>query len=433
MNIARKDSFINTAFIFIIIIFAGQATKFTRAIQSWDHISGLAFIIIATFIFATYNKVVIKRKIIKLIFFYFIYFILVSYQFAEFHPRFFAIYLCCFFITYVLIEALQYRFFLIFEKILVQFCKISIGFWILLVLAPSFLYQLFESVSFLTTATELVDSNIIIYTLNAESMVEQFTFKIGNLRIIRNAGFSWEPGGFAVLINLGIVINMIRYRFRIKNNKNIRILLLALITTFSTTGYGILMILALFYFYNIKIKYKGLLVPVFIALGVYLLTLPFMLNKVIETSDTKNINAEIKSSILYGGHKTPQRINSFIIDFQDFKNNPILGYGGHLDERWTSKLGANISTISGIGKVFAVFGLVGVIFFFTLLYKSSKLFSLHFKFKGWIFPFLLILFISISYSLIFHPLFMCFWMHALFMPRIKPIIYSSLSRHELVK
>lgn len=420
MNIARKDNFINYAFIFIIIIFAGQATEFTRAIQSWDHVLGLAFIIIAAFIFASCNKVVIKPKFIKLIVGYSIYFMAVTIKFNFFHPRFFAIYLSSFIITYVLIEALQYRIFLIFEKILVQLCKISIGFWILLVLAPSFLYKLFESISFLTPATEFVHSNIIFYTLSAESNMNQIIVKIGNLGILRNAGFSWEPGGFAVLISLGMFINMIRYRFRIKKNKNIRILFLALITTFSTTGYGIFMLLVLFYFYNTKIKYKGLLFPVFIALGIYLLSLPFMLDKVISVSEN-DIDAIVESSLLYGGHNTPQRINSFIIDFQDFTNNPILGYGGHLDERWTNKLGADISTISGIGEIFAVFGLVGVIFFFTVLYKSSKLFAHHFDFKGWIFPFLIILMVSISYSLIFNPLLMCFWITALFMPKTKTV------------
>jgi hypothetical protein len=421
MNTVRKANFINTAFIFIIIIFAGQATEFTRSIQSWDNISGLAFIIITTFIFASYNKVGIKRKIIHLIVGYSIYFILVTIKFTVFHPRFFAIYLGCIFITYVLIEALQYQFFVIFEKILVQLCKISIGFWVLSIIFPfNFFGSFMDLFSFFEPGAGNVRSNIIFYTLNSNTIYEQVTVKIGNLSINRNAGFSWEPGGFAVLINLGMFINMIRYRFRVKNNKNIWILLLALITTFSTTGYGIFMILVLFYFYNIKSKYKGLLAPIVIALGIYLLSLPFMLDKVITLSDV-DIDAEVESSILYGGHKTPQRLSSFIIDFQDFTNNPILGYGGHQEERWTSKLGADISTISGIGKVFSVFGLVGVIFFFTLLYKSSKLFALHYNFKGWIFPFLMILMISISYSLIFNPLLMCFWMCVLFMPKTKTV------------
>ena len=235
----------------------------------------------------------------------------------------------------------------------------------------------------------------------------------------RNAGFSWEPGGYAVLINLGMFINLVRTRFRFKNNKNFWVLLISLISTFSTTGYGIFMLLLLFFLYRQKYKYQVLLFPIITSFAVYLLTLPFMLDKIVNVSD-HNTEAQIESSILYGTKQTPQRIASFIIDFQDFKNNPILGYGGHQEERWTNKLEANISTISGIGKIFACFGIFGSIFFFRNLYKSSKLLARLFNFKAWAFPFTMILMISISYSLIFNPILMCFWMLAFFLPEIKP-------------
>ena len=153
-------------------------------------------------------------------------------------------------------------------------------------------------------------------------------------------------------------------------------------------------------------------------IGLSIISLPFFKDKLISSS-RNSIEYEIDSSIKYGGHKTPQRIDSFIIDFNDFKNNPILGYGGNLNERWTYKIGANISTISGIGKVFAQYGLVGVIFFFTLLYKSSKKLMFYHNFRGWFFPFLMIVMISISYSLIFNAILMCFWMFSLFIQRPK--------------
>ena len=430
MNRTRTTNFINNIFVLILFIYAGRASVFVRSVDTFENIYGLLFIIISSLLFSSYHKVGLKNSFLYLIVGYSIYFILLTVKFNAFHPRFYFIYFIGFYLSYVLISTLKNNYFLIFENVLVKLCMVSIVFWVLLMLFPSFLYNLFESISFLTPGTKLVHSNIIFFTLNLNDS-EQI-LKLENILVYRNAGFSWEPGGFAVLINLGMFVNLIRYRFRIKNNKNIRIFLLALITTFSTTGYGIFMVLALLFIYNNKSKYKALFVTILIPLGIYLLSLPFMLDKLIKVSDN-NIDSEVESSILYGGHKTPQRINSFIIDYQDFTNNPILGYGGHIDERWTRKLGADIASISGIGKVFAVFGLVGVIFFFTLLYKSSKLFSLNYNFKGWIFPFLMILMISISYSLIFNPLLMCFWMYALFMPKFKTINYSSLSNHELVK
>jgi hypothetical protein len=432
MNKGRKSEYINNTFIFILLIYLGQATEFVRSIQTWENIFGLVFLIIITLLFASYHKVSIKKSLIYLIVGYSIYIILISIKFQVFHPRFTGIYLLAFYVTYITIKALRYRFFLIFEKVLVQLCKISLVLWVLYNIFPINFGFFMDLFSFSEPGAGNVRSNIIFYTLNSYNIYEQVAFKIGNLTINRNAGFSWEPGGFSVMINLGMFINLIRSNFSLKNNKNFWILLLALLSTFSTTGYGIFMLLVLFYFYNNKSKYKGLLVPIVFAIGIYLLSLPFMIAKLVKYSN-KDLDAEVESSIFYGGHKTPQRINSFIIDYRDFKNNPFLGYGGHQEERWTNKLDADIATISGIGKIFAVFGLVGVIFFFTLLYKSSKLLSVYYNFKGWGFPFSMILMISISYSLIFNSLLMCFWMHALFMPRIKPIIYSSISRHELVK
>ena len=368
----KTKTFFDHLYILVLLLYAGRSTTFFRSIETWENLFSLAFILIITYCNAIYNKIGFSKSFINLIVGYVIYFLLSTLKFKEFHPHFFGIYLLGFYLTYITIKTYRFRFYILYEKLLVFLCKFSLLFWVILCISPANFSSFMDFFEFSEPGAENVGSNIIVYTTSHIETLEKNIIDFNGISIYRNCGFSWEPGGFAVLINLGIFINMIRYRFRIKNNKNIRILLLALITTFSTTGYGILMILVLFYFYNIRIKYKGLLFPLFIALGIYLLSLPFMLDKVISVSGN-DIDAEVESSILYGGHKTPQRINSFIIDFQDFTNNPILGYGGHLDERWTSKLGADISTISGIGKVFAVFGLVGVIFFFTLLYKSSKL------------------------------------------------------------
>ena len=124
---------------------------------------------------------------------------------------------------------------------------------------------------------------------------------------------------------------------------------------------------------------------------------------------------------MYDKQYAPQRITSFIIDFEDFLNNPILGYGGHQQERWTNKLGAQIASISGIGKILAKFGMVGTIFFFLMLFKSSKILTEIFTIKGWFFLLIIFIMISFSYSIIEHPLLICFWMFAFFLPRKRGI------------
>jgi len=266
-----------------------------------------------------------------------------------------------------------------------------------------------HQISFSRPGSGNVDSNIILYTINNFSTIEDTNINIGGISLVRNSGFAWEPGGFACLIDLAIFINLIRTKFRLTYNSKIWVFIVALITTFSTTGISIFFLLLVFYIYNQHIKYTVLLIPLTLALGIYITTLPFMAEKLIDVSnyDTEEM---IENTIEYDLQSTPQRLESLEIDFVDFMNNPILGYGGHMEEQWTSKLGAQVATISGIGKVMAVFGLVGILFFLINLIKTSKEFAKSFKFKGWLFPFLMVIMIAVSYSLIFMPLLMCFWL-----------------------
>ena len=106
----------------------------------------------------------------------------------------------------------------------------------------------------------------------------------------------------------------------------------------------------------------------------------------------------------------------WINSVKDFQNNPLFGLGPRREDSWTVKLYSNISAISGIGELLAGFGLTGFIFFIILSFRTSVLFSKTFNYKGKILLFLIIIFISISYSIIFLPLVMCFWMFQLFEP-----------------
>jgi hypothetical protein len=150
-----------------------------------------------------------------------------------------------------------------------------------------------------------------------------------------------------------------------------------------------------------------------------------MIEKIIEVAH-HDTDLMIRNSVRYGSQQTAQRIASFLIDFKDFLNHPIIGYGGHLDARWTVQIGANISTISGIGKIMARFGLIGTIFFFFSLYKSAESIQQIFNIKGRVFMILVIFIISISYSIIENPLVMSFWLFYLFFKPV-PADYSNQS------
>jgi hypothetical protein len=143
-----------------------------------------------------------------------------------------------------------------------------------------------------------------------------------------------------------------------------------------------------------------------------------MSNKIIELiTETTQLDQLIEGTIGREETATPQRFTSFMITFVDFKNNPVLGLGPDNDKSWINKVGARISPISGIGNLMAQFGIVGLLFFIICSLKSSFYFSKYYNYNGKFLLFFIIIFISISYSIIILPLLMSFWMFQLFGPQ----------------
>jgi len=191
----------------------------------------------------------------------------------------------------------------------------------------------------------------------------------------------------------------------------------ALVSSQSTTGYLIFMVILLFYYYNKKQKLIILLWPAVIALIALAFTLPFMSDKIVSLiREAEMIDVMVEGSIGRESSIAPQRFASFVIAFRDFLANPVLGLGGNTEASWTSKIGANVSTITGLGNLLAQHGLIGLLFFALASYQSSSYYARAFNFKGNILFFIIIFFISISYGIILLPLLMSFWMYGLFNP-----------------
>jgi hypothetical protein len=400
----------------MLIVFAGSANNFTRSLQTWDEILGVILPVALTIYLSLTNKIKISKEFLYLIMGFLWYSLMLAFKFEELHPRFIGVYLISFYISYITISHFKAYFFILYHNFIYIFCVISLCFWVTNQILPNELNSIMQMLSSMDTERLNIESNILIYTINSKEISDLTNTSFLGFSVTRNSGFAWEPGAFSVFINLAIFVNLIVYKFRLKRNLKLMVLCFTLITTFSTTGYGIFILLILFYTYNQKVKYKLILTPLAIIIGIYITTLSFMTDKIIDLS-LQDTDEQIENSILYDTQYAPQRITSFTIDYKDFLNNPILGYGGHQEERWTNKLGAQIASISGIGKLLAKFGMVGTIFFFLMLFKSSKIFTEIFTFKGWIFPFLIFLMTSFSYSIIEHPLLICFWMLAFFLPK----------------
>lgn len=411
-NDQKAISFFDYFYVFILIIYAGMANIHVRTF-SLDKPLPAVLPLFLSLILAIRWKIVFSRRIYLLLFIYFLYFSASTIKYREIHPAFFASLFISFVVTYCTITALKFRLFAIVEELIYYLAIISLVFWgMQVILGGDNFFNIIARIPNIKTFSSVTGNglNIVLYS------VQSAFFNIYDNSILpRNCGFAWEPGGYAVYLCLAIFIN--RFMLKTADNRNLHfwILTLALLSTQSTTGYLIFIIIILTQVLQKNIKTIILLIPFILILLIVFLSLPFITDKITELIiEATNTEIIVEQSIGANYTTTPQRFASFVIAIRDFLNNPILGYGGHLEARWFSKLHADIAPISGLGNLLAQYGLVGFIFFIVTLYGSSVYFSKHFNYKGKFLLTVIMLFVSISYSILFVPLVMCFYLYSLF-------------------
>lgn len=414
---ALKPGLLEYIYVLMLILLAGRATSFFESSYIGDNPIWTIIPVIFSGIIAFKWKVFFNAQFYALMFLFAVYFIAVSIKYYVIQPTFLITYYFLFFIAYVAVRSLKFHIFIIYEKLLYYFAIISLVMWSMQVfLGGDTIYNIFGRSAYLRSVSTVSGDGVsaIFYSVQPYA-----TTLINNYTISRNCGFAWEPGSYAVYLCLGIYINLFMLAPDKEQKRRFRILLVALLSTMSTTGYAILSVIMIFYFINRDFRKILLLLPVMAAALIFLFSLPFMKNKIVEMiGQTNSIDQIVRDSYARESPTTPQRFASFMIAYVDFRNNPVLGLAAHYEDSWVYKIGSRVSPISGIGNLMAQFGTVGLLFFIVLSVKSSILFARYFKYKGKLALFLILAGISVSYSVILVTLIMCFWMFQLFEPDI---------------
>jgi hypothetical protein len=421
--VSSRKAVFDYLFVLVLILFAGRGSKFFASASLTENPAGVLLPVILSVILALKWKIVFNKNFYLLILCLFIYFIAVSIKYGEFRPTIFLNYFFIFFIVYAVIKALKFNFFVVYEQIIYFLAIIGLFMWgVQTILGGDTLYSYVARIPFIDTFSNASTRalNIIFYSVQPTSISLLY-----GIPIPRNCGYAWEPGAFAVYLCLAIFVNLFITKAERNNKTRYWILVLALVSTQSTTGYIIFLVILFYYFYD---KNKSMLImalPLVIILLISLFSLPFMSNKIIQVfNQVQDEDMLISNSVTEGVSYAPGRFLSFTIAFKDFLDNPVLGLGTVSEEGWTYKIGASISTISGIGNLLAQFGIVGFLFFMILSLKSSFLIAKSFGYKGRFLIFLIIILISVSYSIILLPLLMSFWMYSLFETNASPHIKS---------
>lgn len=319
-------------------------------------------------------------------------------------------------IAYLLIKIYSFKMFFLYERVVVIWSVFALIFWILHVVVPG----PFEA---MMRATSIYDfppggtilSHNIVYSLSN-------TAREGASFLPRNAGFSWEPGRYSSMLAFAMFFNVVRTKFVLTKNLSFWILVAAIITSQSTTGLSAMFIILLMVFTNKAKRVKLLayllaLIPC-IASIVYL---PFMGDKISNlwfNQDNRNEQLFRMEYYMREGQEVilvPQRFDSMAYHFENFKDQPLLGYGIEPKNSYVQReLSPFIWPTGGIILLFSRFGLLIGFFAYVYLYKSSEWFSNKFGYDGKWWLFALFTLLSISYSFWFVPVFMSLWMYTLF-------------------
>lgn len=248
-----------------------------------------------------------------------------------------------------------------FEKLIFILTAISLPIFLLNILFPSFFSSL--SIVFGNWAADFYKLKPSQYNY-WYSVLYTCSGKI-SLSDLRNSGFMWEPGAFAMMIIFGLLYNMYRDNFNL--SLKILVYIIALITTFSTMGYIALLLISMLYILNKNSTvFKIIFVFIVILIVPLLLNLDFLLPK-LELYITK-FNDQDQSLQVHTGRYEVNRLLSFYFDIEKVLKFP-LGHGVIPDKFEVTIFGRVIVGVNGLGKIIKHWGIFGFVYLFYLLKK----------------------------------------------------------------
>jgi hypothetical protein len=338
--------------------------------------------------------------------------IMVKHQYT---PKSFANYLYYLYaitIAYIHVRIYKRKMFYLYEDVMVKLSLLSLIIWIFTNIAPGLAMQV---ASLFPKTSHGYNFLYLIHWISPYG--RHVTYGL-----TRNAGCSWEPGRFAIMVCLALLINFYRKGTSFKNNKNGIVLLLSLLTTMSTTGYVLGFVLYA-YMYIKGIKH----VIIFTIIGIPIFYLAYQLEFVGEKIESKMKVEETVEHIeeTYSWSEqnadgtlaySMDRFPSMVFEFENFIHDPIIGYGANvLDSYFMRTRTKMIGFTGGLVTMLSKFGIIFGGFLLYILFLSSPRISsvLHSKKKYGI---LICMVLSmVSYPLIWFPVYTAFWFYGFFL------------------
>lgn len=403
-------------YMFVMVIYMAQATPETSRMVGSISGNPIPFLIpiVLTFILCRKHPISFNnRNLYIVLFLYFVWAVcsLIKYGIyttQELSYHFFMVYAII--IAYIHNRIFGYKLLPIYEDIMVVLCKIAVGGWLIAVLLPF-------SASFFRMFPETGYGNSILYLFTWMDPLKGQVYS----GIIRNAGCSWEPGRFAIMVALAIFCNLCQNGINFKKNKNIWWLLIALITTQSTTGYfSVLVLYIIFLFKGFNLRSVLVLLFIVTPLIYCLMQLDFMAEKIVTRIENAQDVSRLDEMFLWNASQyedgeylgSLDRFDAMAFEWLNLMNDPILGYSRNTEHSYfRTYITNNFVLANGLVKIFGMYGIIlGLIFFCILLFSSFKLAVQSNKRRKYGL-FVLFCLSAISYDILSVPVFTSFWFY----------------------
>ncbi len=415
-------------YFFVMIIYMAQMDNNTARMIAGLSSPYIPFLlpIILTFILLDRNKVKFNdKRLLNILLVFALWTVLLFSHKSTYSSHQYSYYFFLFYsivIAYIHIQVFGKKMLIIYENIMVKLCLIAIVIWFLCILFPGVQ-------SYLRGFPETSLGNNFLYLYNCiNPSNNQLNVSYG---IVRNAGCSWEPGRFAIMVILALFCNLVRNGIKFKGNVSGIILLLTLLSTQSTTGYiSAIVLYSIFLFKKISLMRVVTFSLIFIPLFYQLSKLEFMQEKIESQLD---LNTELRKSneVIDYVNKTNKsneyvsslgRFQSMYYELINIQMDPILGYGRNSGKSYfAQRISANFTLPGGLLKIFGQHGIPLGILIYIILYKSSAAIGRDFKIRKSAL-FIIFLLSLTSYGFFTVPIFTAFWFYGLFKKEEKPMI-----------
>jgi len=307
-------------------------------------------------------------------------------------------------LCFIIVQVFREKLFSIYESILYKLAILSLILWVISVIVPNLMANLFRLFGNGTTISE---GSAFVYTMMRLDMIRGV--------LIRNAGFAWEPGRYSCFLCLAIFCNFLINGYTIKKNIHLWIFVLALFTTQSTTGAFTLIVLMILFVFNKQVHYRFSWIIFMIPMVYFLFNSDFGSKKLQRSIERSENTMEISNVAGQKGYSL-DRIESLVVEWNNFLHDPVMGYCEQRHSYFEKEVAHGFFFNNGTMHILAAYGILGFLYYICI-YMSSRRMAQCFDDKV---PFsFLLLFISISMSYNFHNivLIMAFSFWGLFVPQ----------------